>query len=252
MKANGWTVDILLQGYPGKTLGHGGLGWSTVALLRGHGRNVVLDTGSFGARKPIIEGLAKHGLQPSDITDLLLSHLHYDHIVNWPMFTKARIATGAVELDWARDEPHGTTPVAELYVQALQTHASLRLLQDGDTVLPGITTHLAPGHTPGHLIFVIEDESGDILLVQDAAKYRCELLTRSADMTYDPAVTRATIEMIWEKWRRRPGSILLTGHDLPLVLHNGEPVYRDERHAGITAFFGATMDDRQLFDLSGA
>jgi N-acyl homoserine lactone hydrolase len=250
MQAGGWTIDILLQGYPGKSPTHGGLGWCTVLLLRGHGHVAVLDTGGFGARKMLLAALAAHGLKPADVTDLILSHLHYDHIVNWPMFGAARIATGAVELAWARDEPAGTTPVAELYVQALETHPRLRLLAEGDTVLPGITAHLAPGHTPGHLMFVVEGEAHDILLVQDAAKYRCELITRSADMTYDPAVTAATIERIWSFWRRKPGSIVLTGHDLPLVLEGDEPVYRGARSAGIYAFFGASMSDRTQFDLS--
>ena len=36
----GFSIDILVQGFPGKTVCHGGLGWSTVALLRGEGRIV--------------------------------------------------------------------------------------------------------------------------------------------------------------------------------------------------------------------
>jgi len=31
---DGYAIDILVQGYPGKTVCHGGLGWSTIALLR--------------------------------------------------------------------------------------------------------------------------------------------------------------------------------------------------------------------------
>ena len=34
----GFSIDILVQGFPGKTVCHGGLGWSTVALVRGQGR----------------------------------------------------------------------------------------------------------------------------------------------------------------------------------------------------------------------
>ena len=32
-----YAIDVLIQGYPGKSLCHGGLGWSTIALLRGRG-----------------------------------------------------------------------------------------------------------------------------------------------------------------------------------------------------------------------
>ncbi len=251
-EAGGWRLDILVQGYPGKTLRHGGLGWSTVALLRGHGRVAVLDTGSFGARKVIVAALAALGVTPADVTDLLLSHLHYDHVVNWPMFAHARIVTGAAELAWALAEPPGTSLVPELYVEPLGRHPTLVTVGEGDTVLPGITALLAPGHTPGHLMFVVEGAAHDLLLVQDAAKYRAELVTGRADMSYDPAVTAATIARIRELWRRRPGSVVLTGHDLPMVLHDGEPRFVGRRDAGIAAIFGDDVDERTIFDLSHA
>ena len=251
MQIGGYEVDVLVQGYPGKTLGHGGLGWSTVAMLRGHGRVAVLDTGSFGVRGVLSEGLRAHGLQPGDVTDLLLSHLHYDHVVNWPMFGRARIATGAVELAWALEQPEGDLLVPELYVQPLRTRAGVVTLAEGDEVLPGITAHLAPGHTPGHLMFILDGGGRDLLLVQDAAKYRAELVSGRADMTYDPAVTAATIGRIREAWRRKPGSIVLPGHDLPMVLEDGVPRRLGRQGAGIAAIFGEDVRERTVFDLSG-
>ena len=53
MKLGGYTVDILVQGFPGKTVCHGLLGWSTVVLLRGQGRVALVDVGSFGIRQRI-------------------------------------------------------------------------------------------------------------------------------------------------------------------------------------------------------
>ena len=47
----GYHIEIAVQGYPGKAVCHGGLGWSTIALLRGHGRVVLIDTGAFGQRQ---------------------------------------------------------------------------------------------------------------------------------------------------------------------------------------------------------
>ena len=90
-----WRIDVLIQGYPGKSTQHGGLGWSTVALLRGHGRTVVLDGGGYGMRKPLVEALGKQGVKLSDVTDLLVSHLHHDHVVNWPMFAMRAFMSGA-------------------------------------------------------------------------------------------------------------------------------------------------------------
>ena len=35
---NGYGIDVMVVGFPGKTVRHGGLGWSIIVLLRGHGR----------------------------------------------------------------------------------------------------------------------------------------------------------------------------------------------------------------------
>ena len=56
-----YDIDILVQGFPGKSVCHGGLGWSTIALLRGNGRTVLIDVGSFSQRTLIEKGLAERG-----------------------------------------------------------------------------------------------------------------------------------------------------------------------------------------------
>ena len=37
----GYDIEIAVVGYPGKSVCHGGLGWSTIALLRGYGKVAV-------------------------------------------------------------------------------------------------------------------------------------------------------------------------------------------------------------------
>ena len=50
-------MDVLIQGYPGRAVCHGGLGWSTVTLLRTEGRVILIDVGAFGMRKPLLKQL---------------------------------------------------------------------------------------------------------------------------------------------------------------------------------------------------
>ena len=45
MKVGGYEIDVLIQGFPGRMVCHGGLGWSTVALVRGEGRVALVDVG---------------------------------------------------------------------------------------------------------------------------------------------------------------------------------------------------------------
>ena len=95
MQVDGYDIDIVILGFPGKTVCHGGLGWSTIALIRGHGRCALVDTGGFGVRVHLIKELTKRHLKPADVTDLLLTHAHHDHCINWTLFRDARIVIGA-------------------------------------------------------------------------------------------------------------------------------------------------------------
>ncbi len=246
----GYQIDILVQGYPGKTVCHGGLGWSTIALLRGHGRVALIDVGAFAQRQPLLDGLRALGLAPADVTDVLLTHSHWDHAVNWVAFPHARIAIGAQELDWSLSEPWGLTPVPELYVRELARHPRLDRIAAGAPILPHLTAHAAPGHTPGHLIFHLQSDLHDVLFTGDAAKNRAELLSLSADMTDDPAISRASMEFIWILWRQKPGTLLIPGHDLPMRLENDHPAYTTTRTAGIRAWFDDTIDEMRLFPLT--
>jgi len=249
MKFGSYNLDILVTGYPGKSVCHGSLGWSTIALLRGEGRVALVDVGSFGQRSLIQKQLATHGLAPGDVTDVILTHSHHDHSVNWVMFPKARVHIGAGELEWSLKEPWGTSPVPELYVRELAGSPQLVRVAPGTEVLPGVVSHHAPGHTPGHLIFTIEGAERDVIFTGDAAKNRVELMTHEADMTYDPAVTRASIELMWKLWRKKPNTLLVPGHDVPMVLKDGVPTFIGKREAAITAWFGGSLEQTTLISL---
>ena len=242
-------VDIIVQGYPGKSVCHGGLGWSTLALLRRGKRVAVVDTGPFGYRPLIRERLAKRGLKPADVTDVLLTHCHHDHSVNWVMFKDARIVIGSDEMDWARKLPWGENAVPELYVEKLEGWPTCRTLKDGEAVWPGLTAHLAPGHTPGCLVYVLEGRERDLIFTGDSAKNRAELVSGDTDASYDKKISRATIEMIRGHWRKKPGTIVLPGHDRPMVLKAGVPTYVGTIEASIKSWTGDDMETTTLFQL---
>ena len=82
------------------------------------------------------------------------------------------------------------------------------------------------------------------------AKNRAEILSRSADMTYDQTVSRTSIEMIWGLWQHKPGTVVIPGHDVPMVLQDGEPVYIADRQGGIAAWFDTTLDQTKIFDIT--
>ena len=121
---------------------------------------------------------------------------------------------------------------------------------DAEEVFPGLTAYLAPGHTPGHLIFVLRGEAHDLVFTGDAAKNRAELLSRRADMTLDAGQSAASFDAIWRFWTSRPGNVLIPGHDLPMVLDDGVPRYLGEREAAIRAWFAEDLDRTTLIELA--
>ncbi len=248
-----YRIDVLVQGFPGKAVCHGGLGWSTIALLRSDTRKILIDVGTFNIRKPLEKQLRAVNVASHEITDVVLTHAHYDHSVNFVLFDRATVWIGAEELAWAAAQPPGFDPLPELYVDALDADPRVRRVRAGEEFLPGIVAIAAPGHTPGSLVFNLTANEVPVIFTGDAAKNRAELISRKVDMSIDEAVSAASIETVWKLWRAVPGTILIPGHDLSMRLdERGQTVYLGERKAGISTWFGETLEQTTLFDMSGA
>ena len=244
-------LDVLIQGFPGRAVCHGGLGWSTVALLRGGGRTALIDVGAFGVRKPLLRQLTACGVAPGDVTDVVLTHAHYDHAINFTLFPNATVWIGADELAWAADQPPGFNPLPELYVKELSTSSRVTLLRDGDTILPGLTAIAAPGHTPGHLLFYLTASDLPVLFTGDAAKNRAELLSMNVHDSDDHAASVSSLDRIWAEWRKVPGTLLVPGHDLSMRLDGDTPVYVGELRESLSVWFNEDLESPQLIDLCG-
>jgi N-acyl homoserine lactone hydrolase len=245
-----YTLSIFVQGFPGKSSTHGGLGWSTIALLSKGNQHILVDGGSFGVRPLLERNLQERGLSYKDISTVLLTHTHWDHSVNWTLFPKAEILLGRVDMEWALSQPIGANALPEFYIQELNHSSQLRLIEHGEEIISGITAHQVAGHTPGHIAFLVDNEDSDIVFSGDAAKNRAELLSHTVDMTLDEKVSLASIQYIWELWKRKPGTILIPGHDIPMILEKGEPKYIAKREGAIEAWFGKDLNQVTTFPLT--
>lgn len=78
-------LDVLTTGYVGDRVA------STVALLRDGDAVVVVDPGMVAHRGLILDPLAALGIDPGDVTDVVLSHHHPDHTMNVALFPTARV-----------------------------------------------------------------------------------------------------------------------------------------------------------------
>jgi N-acyl homoserine lactone hydrolase len=213
----------------------------------------LLDVGAFGIRRELAKQLQAHGVHAHEVTDVILTHAHYDHAINFTLFPNATVWIGDEELSWAAAQPPGFNPLPELYVRELLTRENVRRISAGDEPLPGLKALAAPGHTPGHLIYVLQVNNPPVIFTGDSAKNRAELLSGEVDATENVDQSQQTLAMIWAQWRAEPGTLLIPGHDLSMRLDAaGQPEYIGERKAAIAAWFSESIHQATTIDLCGA
>lgn len=155
------------------------------ALINTGSDLVLFDTG-FGesgrgaGNGRLIEGLAAAGYTPDDVTVVVLTHMHGDHIGGLmekgaPAFPKARYVMGQAEYDFWTDEKRVGTPAEGGHKGVLASVKPLAekatFIGDGATVVSGITSMAAFGHSPGHMIFQVESEGKQLVLTADTANH---------------------------------------------------------------------------------
>lgn len=137
-------------------------GWSTLPKL------IV-----YHLDKTLTAQLAEIGLKPGDITEVVISHTHGDHIGNVSLFPNARIVMQRAEYSWIHSPNGSNDNVNQLMALArklLGTPKNLQLV-DGDTDVFGdgsVILVATPGHTPGSQSLLVHlKSSGFIILSGD-------------------------------------------------------------------------------------
>ena len=234
----------LVEGFPGKSPSHGAFGWSSLWLLDDGTRRVLVDAGQPAYIPLIHDGLARLGLEPGDVTDVLLTHMHWDHVANFTMFPNATTWVGEKELAWAADQPAGTKFIPDLHVQELQRRTErVERMSAGQEILPGIHTIATPGHTPHHLAFFAERTADRMVFAGDAVKNIHELSTLRADSSMDAAQSVSSIDRLRSLLQDTAG-VLVPGHDVGLSLVDGNARRVRPQKAVIGYFADATSGEQ--------
>jgi len=124
------------------------------------------------------DGLALVGVDADTVTDVILTHLHYDHVGGFTQFPRARFHVQDREMAFATGR-HMTRPALrhgftgeQVGALVVEVYRDRVVFHDGDTVLaPGLSVHLIGGHTAGLQAVRVHTRIGWIVLASDAAHY---------------------------------------------------------------------------------
>ena len=155
-------------------------------LVRGGGHNVLVDCGfyreHFFKEWPAIadyvkpsDAVSRLGLQPEEITDIVITHMHFDHADGVGLFPMARIWIQKDELEyyagsaWQSARTHGAIdPEDVVELVRLNTQGSVGLVNgDAQEVLPGIVCYLGGKHTYASQYVSVRTAAGMVVLASD-------------------------------------------------------------------------------------
>jgi glyoxylase-like metal-dependent hydrolase (beta-lactamase superfamily II) len=157
------------------------------------------------------ESMRDLGLAPEDVTDVVFTHLHYDHI-GWasvggePYFPNATYRCAAQDLDYFMSDPPEEKTVSQVF-QAMKACDRLAPVADrivtwdhDGPLMPGVNVRLAPGHTPGSSVVVISDSGAQAMLLGDIVHCPLELTDDDFDLFADhDAVAAAQVRRAYAR-----------------------------------------------------
>ena len=172
------TTDILIDA-PQETLRasipEGGFNRSTNAfLVKTPIQTILVDTGT-GSGGVIMEKMKQLGIEPHEVDTVLLTHLHFDHFGGLAEegkknFPNAKIYLSIDEYRYfieGESKNQSAIDILALYNENVETFSACELNGEHKELFHGITPIANYGHTPGHTVFLLENEEEKFIIAGD-------------------------------------------------------------------------------------
>jgi glyoxylase-like metal-dependent hydrolase (beta-lactamase superfamily II) len=161
-------------------------------LLKGEDRVILVDTGIgdvFSGTKyediyavdhefaSLQQSLAEHGVSRADVTDVILTHLHFDHCGGGTVeqedgrtvaFPNATYHVQRTHWNWARDpNPKESGSFLQRALVPIEERGHLHLVDGAGSLFPGVSVALVDGHTESQQIVTVSDGEETLVYVAD-------------------------------------------------------------------------------------
>jgi glyoxylase-like metal-dependent hydrolase (beta-lactamase superfamily II) len=168
------------------------LDWAlNVMVVRSGDRNILIDAGlgmdpdlNLPRAGQLIRRLGASGINLGEITDVVITHLHMDHIggllvdgVKEQLHPELRIHVAAAEVDFWKAPDFARTNMPPGFPDALRATAThflaeygsyVRTFDEVHEIAPGVTAHRTGGHTPGHSVVRLNSHGEALTFAGDA------------------------------------------------------------------------------------
>ncbi|HET8975718.1 MAG TPA: MBL fold metallo-hydrolase [Solirubrobacterales bacterium] len=176
-------------------------------LIRGE-RDYLVDPGLIMQGGPLIGAMEELGVEPQEVRDVILTHLHFDHaegLAAWPM---RRTYVHRIETE---------APYAQIVSGQLE-NANLEIL-DGEEgeIEPGVRWMLTPGHCDGLISLLVDTDDGLVVIASDCVGPLPEYF-EEMDLPEDFGPEREELLRQWQRIRDLDPAVVIPGHNPPVSL----------------------------------
>jgi glyoxylase-like metal-dependent hydrolase (beta-lactamase superfamily II) len=216
-----WAIRNTVGGAPGVIMVDTGMGQDALALRPG--RTLLT---------PVADAVSRAGIDATQVEDVVLTHMHYDHAGRLDLFPRATFHIQDAEMAFCtgramcHDVLRSPIDADDVVAAVRHVHAGrMRFHTGAAEIAPGVTLHLIGGHTGGLQVVRVPTQRGWVVLASDATHLWANIRTRNPF----PIVADVTRMMegyrILESLADGPDHII-PGHD-PLV-RTRFPCLRDQ------------------------
>lgn len=223
-----FSIMIVHRILKGITFGsnYGSPGFAASYLIQTVNKNILFDVGHNGLRNVIVNELQRHGLSPKSIDIVILSHDHWDHVMNYSMFDNSRFIIGYA----SESGRNGDWAYVPLLGEKLKEMDTLFVKKADIVYCEGVKIISVPGHTEGDIAAVIENSKEIGVFTGDT------IPSMNAFRQSKPDLIFYSVEEASKSYRYLQSfspTLIYPGHDAPFRLKPMKYVFEKDHMEGV-------------------